>query len=142
MPKTNSKLSGWQYWLVRDQNDNPVELVRCNPVASIAIAGEGVGTTQHKSSNFFTKENQPDLNQPVTFELIHAGDASCPAVSKAIDQVQGNLCFKQQRATKRKQYTVEDAKIKTLALLAQGSSIREAARLCGVPKSTVSDWAR
>lgn len=142
MPKTNSKLSGWQYWLVRDQDDNPVELVRCNPVASIAIAGEGVGTTQHKSTKYFTPENKLDLNQPVTFELIHAGDASCPAVGKAIDQVQAHLYFKQQRATKRKQYTVEDAKSKTLALLEQGSSIREAARLCGVPKSTVYDWAQ
>jgi transposase len=35
---------------------------------------------------------------------------------------------------------VSDAKLQVSELLASGSSIREASRLCGVPKSTVSDW--
>ena len=90
--------------------------------------------------NYWLKENQPDLNLAVTFDLIHAGDASAPIIGEAIDEVEAHLYFKQQRTKKRKSYSVGDAQSKALALLFEGSSIREAARLCGVPKSTVADW--
>ena len=92
----------------------------------------------NKNSQYFTKENQPDLNLAVTFDLIHTGDASAPIIGDAIDEVEAHLFFKQQRTKKRKSYSVSDAQSKALALLFEGSSIREAARLCGVPKSTVA----
>ena len=92
----------------------------------------------NKNSQYFTKENQPDLNLAVTFDLIHTGDASAPIIGEAIDQIDAHVYFKQQRTKKRKSYSVGDAQSKALALLFEGSSIREAARLCGVPKSTVA----
>ena len=76
----------------------------------------------------------------MTFDLIHTGDASAPIIGEAIEQVDAHLYFKQNRIKKRKSYSVSDAQSKALALLFEGSSIREAARLCGVPKSTVADW--
>ena len=130
----------WNYWLVRDNADNPIELVRSNQNFHLVVAGEGKGITQHKGSQYFTKENQPDLNLAVTFDLIHTGDASAPIIGEAIDQIDAHVYFKQQRTKKRKQYSISDAQSKALALLGEGSSIREAARLCGVPKSTVADW--
>tara|TARA_B110000503_G_scaffold88693_1_gene134488 strand:- start:342 stop:821 length:480 start_codon:yes stop_codon:yes gene_type:complete len=134
------KVGLWNYWLIRDNKDNPIELVRTNHRCNLVVAGEGKGITQHKGSQYFTKENQPDLNLAVTFDLIHTGDASAPIIGEAIDQIDAHVYFKQQRTKKRKSYSVSDAQSKALALLFEGSSIREAARLCGVPKSTVADW--
>ena len=134
------KVGLWNYWLIRDNKDNPIELVRTNHRCNLVVAGEGKGITQHKGSQYFTKENQPDLNLAVTFDLIHTGDASAPIIGEAIDQIDAHVYFKQQRTKKRKNYSVSDAQSKALALLFEGSSIREAARLCGVPKSTVADW--
>ena len=138
--QSNHSVSNWQYWLVRDNRDNPIELVRTNHRCNLVVAGEAKGISQHKGSQYFTKENQPDLNRAVTFDLIHAGDASAPSIGNAIDEVETHFYFKQQRAKKRKQYLINDAQSTALALLSEGSSIREAARLCGVPKSTVADW--
>ena len=138
--QSNHSVSNWQYWLVRDNKDNPIELVRTNRGSNLVVAGEAKGITQHKHSQYFTAGNQPNLNLAVTFDLIHAGDASAPSVGKAIDEVEAHFYFKEQRTKKRKQYSVSDAQSKALALLSEGSSIREAARLCGVPKSTVADW--
>lgn len=132
---------GWHYWLIRDQRDNPIELVRANTDCHLVIAGEGKGMTQHKHSQYFTNDHLPDLKHPVSFELLHAGDASSPAVSEAINQVESFAYFRKQKTRKRKQYGVKDAKDKAIDLLLKGSSIREAATLCGVPKSTVADWS-
>ena len=139
--KVNTKHhSGWQYWLIRDNKDNPIELVRSCPNSNLVVAGEAKGITQHKRSQYFTAGNQPNLNLAVTFDLIHTGDASAPSIGEAIDEVEAHFYFKEQRTKKRKQYSVSDAQSKALALLSEGSSIREAAKLCGVPKSTVADW--
>lgn len=130
----------WEYWLIRDNADTPIELVRARPGAHVVIAGEGKGTNQHKRSRHFSNDNKPNLDCPVSFQLIHAGDASAPAIGKAIAEVEAVLHLKDQRVVRRKQYSVCDAQVKAMALLVSGSSIREAARLCGVPKSTVADW--
>ena len=45
----------WNYWLVRDNADNPIELVRSNQHFHLVVAGEGKGITQHKGSQYFTK---------------------------------------------------------------------------------------
>lgn len=130
----------WQYWLIRDSGDTPIELVRAEPGTHVVIAGEGTRKTQHKRSRFFLDDNKPNLDYPVSFQLIHVGDASAPAIGTAMDDVEGALWLKQQKTAKRKRYAVEDAQVKALALMSSGSGIREAARLCGVPKSTVADW--
>ena len=56
-----TELALWNYWLVRDNADNPIELVRSNQKFHLVVAGEGKGITQHKGSQYFTKENQPDV---------------------------------------------------------------------------------
>lgn len=132
--------SSWDYWLIRNEQDVAIEVVRARPSYHVVIAGEGKGKTQHKRSSYFTHEHKPDLNKPVSFQLIHAGDASSPRVEVAIAEVEANLYARARRVKRRKQYDIADARAKALALLETGSSVREVARLCGVPKSTVSDW--
>ena len=130
----------WEYWLIRNNSDSPIELVRSNPRGNVVIAGEDRGVTQHKRSHYFTKANKPDLDKPVTFDLIHLGHASAPVIGKAIDLVDAALLLKQQKTQKRKQYLTKEAKQQVLALLSDGCGIREAARLCGVPRATVAYW--
>tara|TARA_B110000503_G_scaffold118862_1_gene180155 strand:- start:18 stop:458 length:441 start_codon:yes stop_codon:yes gene_type:complete len=136
----DTKESLWEYWLIRNNSDQPIELVRSNPRGNVVIVGEDRGITQHKRSHYFTKENKPDLDKPVTFDLIHLGHASAPVIGKAIDLVDTAVLLKQQRNKRRKHYVAKEAKQQVLALLGGGSSIREASRLCGVPRATVSDW--
>ena len=133
MPKSIKR--GWCYWLIRDNNQTPLELVRANDRSHTVVAGEGA--SRHRRSEYFSASNKPNTLLPVSFELIHAGEASAPAISEAIEAV-NDPSVRQVR--KLKQYAISDAQVKALALLDAGSGVREAARLCGVPKSTVSDW--
>ena len=131
------------YWLVRGStSDSPLEVVRCSPNRNVVVAGESAGSRAQASSQFFTGAGVPDLSKEVTFEMIHAGVDGAPCIGEAIDAVNERLRKKETEIKPRKNYKVKGAKQQALQLLSQGCSVRESARLCGVPRSTVSDWKR
>ena len=129
-----------KYYVVFNSHDRPIELVRVHPDTGLSITIAPYRYTGRVKKSELFSDGKPDLSTPFTFQLIHAGDASAPVIGEYIDIIEKGILRQRRHTEARKPYGVSNAKDKVVSLLDQGCSVREAARLCGVPKSTVGRW--
>ena len=123
----------WLFTAIRDDNDKLLQLVRSNSTGNVVIAGEGVGIRSHKKSAYFTKDNQPNINKPVSFQVLDASESSMPTVGEYIGLVNKAM---PKPVKKRVKYTDEDM-AKAVELVGNGVTVLTASRLTEVPRSAI-----
>jgi hypothetical protein len=132
----------WRYYIVRDEQDTPIQLVRVGTSSNLIVVGKGSRVGEHRPSQFFTKKHKPNLDLPLSFELIDACESGHPLVQAALDSIRNAVKQVVKHPKRYGAYGITDAREKAFELMANGATRYEAAKLCKIPISSLYRWVK